>query len=257
MMALAFWAASVAVLRVSWEPWSPPSVSRTRILRPASWRSFSLAASEDGVEQQGAARGAVAGDGAGAGAGVDLGLVEGAGDVAGAVGIVGEQVDIDVEGDEEGFVLGGEHVAQEGCAGLLFEGKDVHLAAGGVEQDANGEGKVLLLGKVLDGLRGLVFGEGAVVLDQVGDEAFAVAGGEVEVDQVDLDVDGGGVGVILGDGGRGAVGRWAAGRGRFLGAHRRRVQRKRQQSEREQGRSEGAGAHGVEDTRAHSVLDDE
>ena len=44
MMALAFCAASVAVFRVSCEPWSPPSVSRTRILRPASWRSFSLAA---------------------------------------------------------------------------------------------------------------------------------------------------------------------------------------------------------------------
>ena len=43
-MALAFCAASVAVLSVSCDPWSPPSVSRIRTLRPASWVSFSLAA---------------------------------------------------------------------------------------------------------------------------------------------------------------------------------------------------------------------
>ncbi len=75
----------------------------------------------DGVEEQGAAGVAVAGDGAGAGAGVDLGLVHGARELAGGVGVVGEEVDVDVEGDEEGLVLGGEDVFEELGAGLLLE----------------------------------------------------------------------------------------------------------------------------------------
>ena len=79
----------------------------------------------DGVVEEGAAGAAVAGDGAGAGAGVDLGRVDGAFDFAGAVGVVGEEVDVDVEGDEEGFVLGGEDVFEELGAGLLLEGEDV------------------------------------------------------------------------------------------------------------------------------------
>jgi len=53
----------------------------------------------DGVEEQCAAGGAVTGDRAGSGAGVDLGGVHGASDLAGAVGVVGEFVDVDVEGD--------------------------------------------------------------------------------------------------------------------------------------------------------------
>ncbi len=61
----------------------------------------------DGVVEQGAAGGAVAGDGAGACAGVDLGAVNGALYFAGAVGVVGEEIDVDVEGDEKGLVFGG------------------------------------------------------------------------------------------------------------------------------------------------------
>ena len=144
----------------------------------------------DGVEEEGAAGVAVAGDGAGAGAGVDGGLVDGAFDFAGAVGVVGEQVDVDVEGDEEGLVLGGEDVVEELGAGLLLEGEDVLLAAGGVEQDADGEGEILFLGEVLDGLGDLVLEDAAVVLVEVGDEAVLVADGEVDVDEVDVDVEG-------------------------------------------------------------------
>ena len=114
MMALAFWAASVADLRVSCEPWSPPSVSRTRILRPASWRSFSLAARKTASKSR-VPRGVPLPVTEPVPAPVLIwALFDGAVDVAGAVGVVGEQVDVDVEGDEEGFVLGGEDVAQEG-----------------------------------------------------------------------------------------------------------------------------------------------
>ena len=118
------------------------------------------------------------------------GLVDGALELAGAVGVVGEEVDVDVEGDEEGLVLGGEDVFEELGAGLLLEGEDVHLAAGGVEQDADGEGEVLLLGEVLDGLRALVLEDAAVVLVEVGDVAVLVADGEVDVDEVDVDLEG-------------------------------------------------------------------
>src|SRR6266851_508134 len=96
----------------------------------------------DGVEEQGSSGGAVAGDGTGAGAGVDLGGVDGSLDLAGAVGVVGEEVDVNVEGDEEGLVLGGEDVFEELGAGGLFEGENIHLAAAGVEEDADGEGEI-------------------------------------------------------------------------------------------------------------------
>ena len=144
----------------------------------------------DGVEEQGAAGVAVAGDGAGAGAGVDLGVVDGALDLAGAVGVVGEEVDVDVEGDEEGLVLGGEDVFEELGAGLLLEGEDVHLAAAGVEEDADGEGEIFLLGEVLGLLKLFVLEDAAVVLVEVGDVAALVADGEVDVDEVDVDFEG-------------------------------------------------------------------
>ena len=187
----------------------------------------------DGVEEKGAARVAVAGDRAGAGTGVDGGLVEGVLDLAGAVGVVGEQVDVNVEGDEERLVFGGEDVAQESGAGLLLEREDVLLGAGGIEQKADGEREILFLGEVFDGLRALVLEEGAVFLDEVGDEAVLVARGEEEVDEVDIDLDGGRVDVGQGlPGGVGGGGR-ASGRGGFLGGERRGAEKQREQRESE------------------------
>ncbi len=60
----------------------------------------------DGVVEEGAACAAVAGDGTCACAGVDLGAVDRAANLAGVVGVVGEEVDVDVEGDQKGLVLG-------------------------------------------------------------------------------------------------------------------------------------------------------
>ncbi len=74
--------------------------------------------------------------------------------------------------------------------GLLLEGEDVHLAAGGVEQDADGEGEVLLLGEVLGLLELLVLEDAAVALVEIGDEAVLVADREVDVNQVDLNLEG-------------------------------------------------------------------
>jgi hypothetical protein len=142
----------------------------------------------------------------GAGAGVDHSGVDGVLDLAGAVGVVGEEIDVNVEGDEEGFVFGGEDVFEELGSGLLLEGKDVLLAAAGVEEDADGEGEIFFLGEVLDGLGCPVFEDVAVVLVKVGDVAVFVADGEVNVDEVDVDfegldvtdVDGLGLGFTLG-----------------------------------------------------------
>ncbi len=68
-------------------------------------------------------------------------------------------------------------------------GEDVHLGAGGVEEDADGERQVLLLGEVLDLLRLFVLEEGAVVLVEVGDVAVFIAHRHVEVDEVDGDLE--------------------------------------------------------------------
>ena len=83
---------------------------------------------------------------------------------------------------EERFVLGRQHFAQEAGTGVLFKGQDVRLAAAGVEQDANGQGEVLLLGETFDGLSSLVLGDLAIVFAEAADEAVLVARGEVDVD---------------------------------------------------------------------------
>ena len=196
----------------------------------------------DGVVEQGALGRAVAGDGAGACAGVDLGLVDGAADLAGAVGVVGEQGDVDIKGDEESFVLGGEDVFEEFGSGLLFERKDILLAAAGVEEDADGEGEVLLLSEVLGGLEDLVLVDAAVILVEIGDVAVFIADGEVEIDEVDVDFEG--FDVVLVDGLGGSVTGWwgASGRGCLL-------------------RVEGGGKSKAEGSgeqkSAHGSLDDE
>ena len=108
--------------------------------------------------------------------------------------------------------------APESCS----RGRTFGLAAAGVEQDADGQRQVLLLGEALDGLRIVVLGHLAVVFAQVGDEAVLVARGEVDVDQVDVDLQRGGVGTHGLRGGRCLAGRrWCVGRGGLLGAQPR------------------------------------
>ena len=180
----------------------------------------------DGVVEQGAA-GMGGGEGASADAGgagggrgcVDRGGVDGAGEGWEAVGVVGEEVDVDVEGDEEGVVAGGEDVFEEAVGGLLLEGEDALLAAAGVEEDADGEGEILLLGEGLDDLGLVVVEDAAVGGGEVEDVAVGVADGEVGVDETGGEVEdlggegGGGCG-----GGSFAGGGRGVGRGSFLGA---------------------------------------
>ena len=156
----------------------------------------------DGVVEQGAfgcpvdghRAAADAGNSAGAIAarGVDLGLVHGTGQQARAVGVVLQQIDVHIEGDQEGLVFLAQHLLQEAAARLLLQRQNALLAARCVEQDSQGECLVRLGHKVLQSLGHLVFGDGAVVLGQVRNEvAVLVLHGEEEVDEVDLDLEGG------------------------------------------------------------------
>ena len=128
----------------------------------------------------------------GGGGGVDAGGVDGAGEFGEAVGVVREEVDVDVEGDEEGEVFRREDVFEEADGGLLFDGKDALLAAAGVEQEADGEREVFLLGEGFDGLRLVVVEDVAVGGGEVEDVAVGVADGEVGVDEAGGEVEGGG-----------------------------------------------------------------
>ncbi len=203
----------------------------------------------DGVVEMGAADARVAGDAAGADAGVDARLFHGALQLAGGAGVVGQQVDVDVKGDKEGFVLGLEDVLEELDAGGLLKRQNVLLGAGGVEQDADGERQGLLLGEVLDDLRLFrsalgPLGQDAVVFLQISDEAGLVARGEVDVDEVGADLKGlerADVGGRFG-GGVG-FGRWASGAGGLLRAGGRQPR----------GGEEGSGG---EYRKAHRRLDD-
>ena len=146
----------------------------------------------DGVIKMGAADARVASHASGADAGVDAGFLHGALQLAGGAGVVGEQVYVDVKGDEEGFVLGLENILEEFNAGGLLKWQNVLLRAGGVEQDANGERQGFFLGEVFDDLRLFgsalsAFSQDAVVLFEVRDKAGLVAGGEVNVDEVGAD----------------------------------------------------------------------
>ena len=244
MMALAFWAASVAVFEVLLGALIAAVGEHDEDFAAGLLAELVVGGEIDGVVEQRSAGGAVAGDGAGAGTGVDLGGVDGSFDLARIVGVVGEEVDVNVEGDEEGFVLGGEDVFEELGAGGLFEGKDVLLAAAGVEEDADGEGEIFLLGEVLGFLEGLVLVDAAVVFVEVGDVAALVADGEVDVDEIDVDFEGldvadvDGLGLGFAGGGRAAGGRCLL-----------RVE--------DGGETEGEGDCGGEAKIAHTALDDE
>ena len=189
----------------------------------------------------------MAGDRAGASAGVDAGLVYGPFDLAGAVGVVGEQVYVDVEGDEEGLILGLEDFLEEAGSGLLLQGEDVGLGAGGVEQDADGEGEIFFLGEVLDRLRRFVFGDSAVVFVEVGDVAVLVAGAEVDVDEVGGDFQGGSVDAFVGLGSGCGAGGGRAGRGGGLLSQEAGC-------DGEEG-GQGAGAERRGRRKAHTALD--
>ena len=146
-------------------------------------------------------------------------------------GEVLQELDLAGELDDEGLVLGrGEHLVEEGAAGGALFVDDVALAEAGVDEQAEGQGKVGVDVEVADGLRMAVDLEDEVVLGEVLDEgAFLVADDDGEVDEAGIDGDG-----------RGGGGRSLLGRGGFRCALRSGVRRK---LARTKDRSEQEGHH--------------
>src|ERR1019366_3895671 len=98
---------------------------------------------------------------------VDFGLAHRARQGTRAVGEVLQQVDVDIERQKKGLVLGLEHALEKGAARLLFQRKNAVLAARRIEQNAQGEGQMRLGGEILDRLRRFVFVDRAIGLRKV------------------------------------------------------------------------------------------
>ena len=202
----------------------------------------------DGVVQQRAAGLTVPGDRSGAGAGVDGRFVDRPLQFTRRVGVVGQKVDVDVERNEEGLILGRDDVLEELRAGLLLERKHVGLRAGGVEQNTDGQREIFFLRKVLELLLLLVFEKAALIFAQAGEEAGLVAHGEVDVDEIDVDLDR----LVVVDGWllRGSAAGWrrAGGRRGFLRVERKGRARKNagesgETNEAQSGRAQCDGTH--------------
>src|SRR6185312_190490 len=135
--------------------------------------------------------------GASAGAELADALVEQVDVVGEALGNVGR----DVETFDEGAVVDVENLEEELDGGVLLELEALADGTGGVEHDADAQGKVGLLGEAEDGFgRTAVVEEAEVLTLEAGDEtAFLVGDGEDEIDFVDLDL-GGGDGFVFGGG---------------------------------------------------------
>ena len=90
--------------------------------------------------------------------------------------------------DEERFVLVlAQDVLEEFVAGVALLVEHARLAAAGIEQQAERQRKIALLGEVADGLRAPVFLDGELVLGQIVDDlALFVADGGQDVDDVDV-----------------------------------------------------------------------
>jgi hypothetical protein len=112
------------------------------------------------------------------------------------IDVIGEalgDVGFDVEAFDEGAVVEVENLEEELDGGVLLELETLTDGAGGVEHDADAEGKIGLLAEAEDSFGGTaVVEEAEVFATQAGDEAaFLIGDGEDEIDFVDLNDDGG------------------------------------------------------------------
>ena len=167
-------------------------------------------------------------------AGIDLNFVESGLQAVNVAGVVLYQFGVDVEVDDVGFVFVGENLAEECAADFLLHVEHSELAAGGINEDAEGQRQIRFGGEVFDGLRLAVFEDLEVIFGEVGNErAVLVFDVEEESDHVDADFEGLGgrllvfgllgVGGLLGRGGLSAsLGR---GRWRTRGSGPRRTER--------------------------------
>ena len=102
--------------------------------------------------------------------------------------------------NEEGLVgrsIGGrgQHLIEEGLAGVALLGKRAANRATGVDEEAEGEGQVVVLVEVTDGLRMTVDAKSEICFGEVlNEDAVFVANDHREVDEGNVDGDGGGGG---------------------------------------------------------------
>src|ERR1700677_5135840 len=112
--------------------------------------------------------------------GIHAGAANRAGERAGVLGEVSEQVDVEVEGHDHGFVFRAHHFAQESRSGVLFGVDHAVHAGAGIDQQAEGNRHVNFLGEESNFLLDAVLEYLEVVLGQVRNDAvmFVTHGGE-------------------------------------------------------------------------------
>ena len=124
-------------------------------------------------------------------AGINFCFVEGSFEAAHVVGKVLQQVDVYVEGDDESFVLVAQNVIEESAAHFLFHFEHAHLAAAGVDEDAERKRQIAFRCKVFNGLGLAVLKQLEVILSLVGDEGtLLILHIEEQLHHVDPDLQG-------------------------------------------------------------------
>ncbi len=137
----------------------------------------------------------------GTGAGTGLGelrrvdLIDGGQEFLTGGGEVLEEFHFVIEMDEEGLVfVFAENVVEEGAAGGTLLIEDAALAEAGVDEEAEGEREVGLLGEIGDSLGLAVLLESEIVFREIAnDGAVFIANGGEEIDGGDVDGDGRGL----------------------------------------------------------------
>ena len=72
-------------------------------------------------------------------AGIDLGLIERMSEPADRTGEILQKGNVHVEADDEGLVFGAQRVLEERTSNFLFHIENAHLAAAGIDEDAEGD----------------------------------------------------------------------------------------------------------------------
>jgi hypothetical protein len=122
-------------------------------------------------------------------------LVDGREEFLAGRGEVLKEFDFAIEMDEESLIfIFAQDAIEERVAGGAFLIEDAALAEAGINEEAEGEREVGLLGEVGDGLGLAVLFESEVVFGEIADEvAVFVADGGEEIDGGDVDGDGRGL----------------------------------------------------------------
>src|ERR1019366_4383602 len=122
--------------------------------------------------------------------GVELEPVETALQQAGGVGEVLQQLRVRAKTDEERLVPLLDHLAEELACRAPFNVDEISLAGADVHQHSDGQGKIRLFRKILDGLQFAVLENLEVVLRKIVDEgAVFIADGGEHAHQIDVDFD--------------------------------------------------------------------